>query len=115
RLPHSSSSENIKSLSHSPGVVKERAKEIESRVVFQAGLTKPSQMRRSASLAKLGYLDLCKDCLPEREPASCESPHLKLLQPFLRTDSGMHTMEDQESLENPGVICKEHALYWLIL
>ncbi|XP_032018999.1 protein phosphatase Slingshot homolog 2 isoform X2 [Hylobates moloch] len=102
RLPHSASSENIKSLGHSPGVVKERAKEIESRVVFQAGLTKPSQMRRSASLAKLGYLDLCKDCLPEREPASCESPHLRLLQPFLRTDSGMHTMEDQESLENPG-------------
>ncbi|KAL0597267.1 Protein phosphatase Slingshot-like protein 2 [Plecturocebus cupreus] len=102
RLPHSSSSENIKDLSHSPGVVKERAKEIESQVVFQTGLTKPSQMRRSASLAKLGYLDLCKDCLPERKPASCEFPHLKLLQPFLRTDSGMHAMEDQESLENPG-------------
>ncbi|KAM4843621.1 protein phosphatase Slingshot homolog 2 isoform 2-T2 [Thomomys bottae] len=99
-LPYSSS-EHVKSLSHSPGVVKERAKEIESRVVFQAGLTKPSQMRRSASLAKLGYLDLCKDCLPEREPLSSESTHLKLLQPFIRTDSGMLAIEAQEPPENP--------------
>ncbi|XP_047399327.1 protein phosphatase Slingshot homolog 2 isoform X2 [Sciurus carolinensis] len=102
RVPHSSSSEDIKNLIHSPSVVKERAKEIESRVISQAGLTKPSQMRRSASLAKLGYLDLCKDCLPEREPVSSESPHLKLLQPFIRTDSGMHAMEAQEPPENPG-------------
>ncbi|XP_069338300.1 protein phosphatase Slingshot homolog 2 [Eulemur rufifrons] len=102
RLPHSSSSENIKGLSHSAGVVKERAKEIESRAVFQAEFTKPSQMRRSASFAKLGYLDLCKDCLPETELISSESPHLKQLQPFLRTDSGMHTMEGQEPPKNPG-------------
>ncbi|XP_064127563.1 protein phosphatase Slingshot homolog 2 isoform X2 [Loxodonta africana] len=102
RLPHSSSSDSVKGLSHSAGVVKERAKEIESRVICQTGLNKPSQMRRSASLAKLGYLDLCKDCFPEREPIS-ESPHLKLLQPFIRTDSGMHAMEVQEPPENPGV------------
>ncbi|XP_042636434.1 protein phosphatase Slingshot homolog 2 [Orycteropus afer afer] len=102
RLSHSSSSDNIKGLSHSASVVKERAKEIESRVICQAGITIPSQMRRSASLAKLGYLDLCKDCLPEREPISSESPHLKLLQPFIRTDTGMHAMEVQEPPENPG-------------
>lgn len=102
RIPHSSSSENIRNLSHSPGVVKERAKEIETRVTFQAGLTKTSQMRRSASLAKLGYLDLCKDYLAERELASLESPHLKLLQPFIRTDSGMHALMAQEPLESPG-------------
>ncbi|XP_015422243.1 PREDICTED: protein phosphatase Slingshot homolog 2 isoform X3 [Myotis davidii] len=96
RLPHSSSSDNIKDLSHSPRVVKAHAKEIESQAICQVGLTKPSQMRRSASLAKLGYLDLCKDCLLEREPVSSESPHLKLLQPFIRTDSGMHAMEAQE-------------------
>ncbi|XP_051035892.1 protein phosphatase Slingshot homolog 2 isoform X2 [Phodopus roborovskii] len=101
RIPHSSSSENIRNLSHSPGVVKERAKEIESRVTFQAGLTKTSQMRRSASLAKLGYLDLCKDYLAERELLSPESPHLKLLQPFIRTDSGMHTLMTQEPSESP--------------
>ncbi|XP_036196748.1 protein phosphatase Slingshot homolog 2 isoform X12 [Myotis myotis] len=96
RLPHSSSSDNIKDLSHSPRVVKAHAKEIESQAICQIGLPKPSQMRRSASLAKLGYLDLCKDCLLEREPVSSESPHLKLLQPFIRTDSGMHAMEAQE-------------------
>ncbi|XP_071459975.1 protein phosphatase Slingshot homolog 2 isoform X1 [Marmota flaviventris] len=95
RFPHSSSSEDIKNLSHSPNVVKERAKEIELRVISQAGFTKPSQMRRSASLAKLSYLDLCKDYLPE-------SPHLKLLQPFIRTDSGMHAMEAQELQKKPG-------------
>ncbi|XP_058416164.1 protein phosphatase Slingshot homolog 2 isoform X2 [Diceros bicornis minor] len=100
RLPHSSSSDSVQGLSHSPSVVKEHAKEIESQAICQVGLTKPSQMRRSASLAKLGYLDLCKDCLPERVPVSSESPHLKLLQPFIRTDSGMHTMEAQEPPEN---------------
>lgn len=102
RIPHSTSSENIRNLSHSPGVVKERAKEIETRVTFQAGLTKTSQMRRSASLAKLGYLDLCKDYLAEKELVSSELPHLKLLQPFIRTDSGMHALMAQEPLESPG-------------
>lgn len=101
RLPHSSSSDSIKGFSHSSSVVKEHAKEIESRVVFQVGLTKSPQMRRSASLARLGHLDLCKDCLLEREPVSSESPHLKLLQPFIRTDSGMHAMEAQKPPENP--------------
>ncbi|XP_036926167.1 protein phosphatase Slingshot homolog 2 isoform X1 [Sturnira hondurensis] len=101
RLPYSSSSDSIKSLRHSPGVLKEHGEEIESRAIFQVGITKPSQMRRSASLAKLGYLDLCKDCLLEREAVSSESPHLKLLQPFIRTDSGMHALEAQEPPDNP--------------
>ncbi|XP_052052389.1 protein phosphatase Slingshot homolog 2 isoform X1 [Apodemus sylvaticus] len=103
RIPHSSSSENIRDLSHSPGMEKEHAKEIESRMIFQAGFSKTSQMRRSASLAKLGYLDLCKDYLPDRELLSSESPHLKLLQPFLRTDSGMHALMAHEPAETPGV------------
>uniref|UniRef100_A0A673V3C1 protein-serine/threonine phosphatase n=1 Tax=Suricata suricatta TaxID=37032 RepID=A0A673V3C1_SURSU len=98
---HRSRSDRVKSVSHSPGVVKERTKEIESRAICQAELTKPAQMQHSASLAKLGYLDLCKDCLSEREPVSSEPPHLKLLQPFIRTDSGMHAVEAQESSENP--------------
>ena len=98
QLPHSSSTDSIVSLSQSPRVGKGRTKEIESRVASQVGPPKPPQMRRSASLAKLGYLDLCKDCSPEREPVSSESPHLKLLQPFLRTDSGE---EAQEPPENP--------------
>lgn len=102
RIPHSSSSENIRDLSHSHGVVKEHAKETESRVIFQAGFSKTSQMKRSASLAKLGYLDLCKDYLPDRELVSSESPHLKLLQPFLRTDSGMHALMAHEPSESTG-------------
>ncbi|XP_037664464.1 protein phosphatase Slingshot homolog 2 isoform X2 [Choloepus didactylus] len=102
QLLQSSSSDDIKDLNHSPSVVKEHAKEIQSQVICQGGLTKPSQMRRSASLAKLGYLDLCKDCVLEREPVSSEFPHLKLLQPFIRTDSGMHTMESQKPPGNPG-------------
>ncbi|GAB5580709.1 protein phosphatase Slingshot homolog 2 isoform X3 [Prionailurus iriomotensis] len=100
--PHSSSSDSMKSVSHNLSVVKERTKDIESRAICQAGLTKTAQMRHSASLAKLGYLDLCKDCLSDREPVSSEPSHLKLLQPFIRTDSGMHAMEAQESSENPG-------------
>nr|XP_045374976.1 protein phosphatase Slingshot homolog 2 isoform X2 [Camelus bactrianus] len=101
QLPHSSSSDSRRGLSDSPSVVKEHAQEVESQVTSQVGLTRPPEMRRSASLAKLGYLDLYKDCLPERAPVCSESPHLKLLQPFLRTDSGMHAMEAQEPPENP--------------
>lgn len=98
QLSHSSSSDNIKGVGDSPSVVKERTKEIESRVTCQAG-ARPSKIKRSMSLAKLGYLDLCKDCLSERECVCSESPHLKLLQPFLRTDSGIHTA--QEPPQNP--------------
>ncbi|XP_075417381.1 protein phosphatase Slingshot homolog 2 isoform X2 [Tenrec ecaudatus] len=103
QLSHSSSRDNLKSLGHgAAGVVKERAKEIESRVTCHPGLIKPSShMRRSASLAKLGYLDLCKDCFPEREPGFSELPHLKGLQPCTRTDSGMHAVEAQDPPESP--------------
>ncbi|XP_074176432.1 protein phosphatase Slingshot homolog 2 isoform X2 [Rhinolophus sinicus] len=100
-LPHSCSGDSRKGLSHSPRVVRERTQEIESRATCQGGLPRPFYMQRSASLAKLGYLDLCKDCLLEREPVSSESPHLKLLQPFIRTDSGMHALEAHEPPENP--------------
>lgn len=102
RIPHSCSSENLRDLSRGPGVVKEHAKESESPVIFQPAFSKTSQMRRSVSLAKLGYLDLCKDYLPDRELGSSESPHLKLLQPFLRTDSGMHALMAHEPSESPG-------------
>lgn len=61
------------------GLVKQLAKELECRL-RQAGLTAPSQMKRSASLAKLDCLGSLKDdlprscCLPTRaRPASPES------------------------------------------
>ncbi|KFW91433.1 Protein phosphatase Slingshot 2, partial [Phalacrocorax carbo] len=62
-LPHSSSSHSVEECSNSPGLVKQRAKEIEA----PAGLTTPSHMKRSASLAKLDCLDLSKDDLSERD------------------------------------------------
>ncbi|KAM6338136.1 protein phosphatase Slingshot homolog 2 isoform 9-T9 [Alca torda] len=68
-LPHSSSSHSVEECSNSPGLVKQRAKEIEARI-RHAGLTTPSHMKRSASLAKLDCLDLSKDDLSERELAS---------------------------------------------
>lgn len=71
-LPHSSSSHSVGERSSSPGLVKQRAKEIEARI-RHAGLTTPSHMKRSASLAKLDCLDLSKDDLSERESTSSDS------------------------------------------
>uniref|UniRef100_A0A8B9MYT0 protein-serine/threonine phosphatase n=1 Tax=Accipiter nisus TaxID=211598 RepID=A0A8B9MYT0_9AVES len=71
-LPHSSSSRSVEERSNSPGLVKQRAKEIEARI-RHAGLTTPSHMKRSASLAKLDCLDLSKDDLSERQSASSDA------------------------------------------
>ncbi|XP_041097094.1 protein phosphatase Slingshot homolog 2-like isoform X2 [Polyodon spathula] len=62
-LPHSSSSNSVAELA--PGVVRQRAREIEA-LIRQAGLTTPSLMKRSASLAKLGCLELSPGDLSER-------------------------------------------------
>lgn len=48
-----------------------KAREVEARI-RQAGLTPPSLMKRSASLAKLGCLELLANDLSEREP-SCSA------------------------------------------
>ncbi|XP_067864363.1 protein phosphatase Slingshot homolog 2 isoform X2 [Heptranchias perlo] len=61
-LSHGSSNDSINHLSSTLGVVNQRAKEIEAKI-RQAGLTTPSQMKRSASIAKLGYLELSRDDL----------------------------------------------------
>ncbi|XP_066552348.1 protein phosphatase Slingshot homolog 2 isoform X2 [Amia ocellicauda] len=50
-----------------PGKVRQRTLEIEARI-RQAGLTPPSLMKRSASLAKLGCLELSADDLSEWDP-----------------------------------------------
>uniref|UniRef100_A0A8D0EYI7 Uncharacterized protein n=1 Tax=Strix occidentalis caurina TaxID=311401 RepID=A0A8D0EYI7_STROC len=71
-LPRSSSSHNVEERSNSPGLVKQRAKEIEARI-RHAGLTTPSHMKRSASLAKLNCLGLSKDDLSERQSASSDA------------------------------------------
>nr|XP_034995844.1 protein phosphatase Slingshot homolog 2 [Zootoca vivipara] len=64
-LPHSSSSDSIRELRGD--TVRQWAKDLEARV-WQAGLTLPSLMKRSASLAKLGGLNLSKDDLPSGNP-----------------------------------------------
>uniref|UniRef100_A0A8C2TNP9 protein-serine/threonine phosphatase n=1 Tax=Coturnix japonica TaxID=93934 RepID=A0A8C2TNP9_COTJA len=102
-LPHSSSSHSVGERSSSPGLVKQRAKEIEARI-RHAGLTTPSQMKRSASLAKLDCLDLSKDDLSEREAASrCSSP---ILLTCVSLGSGFHKGRSEQSLESSP--CRKH-------
>uniref|UniRef100_A0A6Q2YMB2 Protein phosphatase Slingshot homolog 1 n=1 Tax=Esox lucius TaxID=8010 RepID=A0A6Q2YMB2_ESOLU len=65
-LTRSSSSDSIRSVRGKPGLVRQRAQEIEARMRL-AGLTVPSRLKRSNSLAKLGSLnfsseDLCSVC-----------------------------------------------------
>uniref|UniRef100_A0A4W5M6M7 Protein phosphatase Slingshot homolog 1 n=1 Tax=Hucho hucho TaxID=62062 RepID=A0A4W5M6M7_9TELE len=65
-LTRSSSSDSIRSVRGKPGLVRQRAQEIETRMRL-AGLTVPSRLKRSNSLAKLGSLnfsseDLCSVC-----------------------------------------------------
>ncbi|XP_076007255.1 protein phosphatase Slingshot homolog 1 isoform X2 [Genypterus blacodes] len=65
-LTRSSSSDSLRSVRGKPGLVRQRAQEIETRMRL-AGLTVPSRLKRSNSLAKLGGLtfsseDLCSAC-----------------------------------------------------
>ncbi|XP_076835458.1 protein phosphatase Slingshot homolog 2b isoform X2 [Brachyhypopomus gauderio] len=66
--------------------VRERAREVEARI-RQAGLTPPSMMKRSASLAKLGSLELSANDLSEleRRPALVLQP-TTMPRPHPRTD-----------------------------
>ncbi|XP_068126425.1 protein phosphatase Slingshot homolog 2 isoform X2 [Hyperolius riggenbachi] len=106
-LPHSSSTDSIKDSGNNPGVVKQRAKEIEARI-RQAGLTTPSQMKRSASLAKLGCLELSKDDLSERESASSDNnqTYSDLLQNSFRIVPGNYESNlEAKSEDPPGKLC----------
>ncbi|KAM8976343.1 protein phosphatase Slingshot homolog 2 [Pelodytes ibericus] len=105
-LPHSASSDSIKDMSSNPGVVKQRAKEIEARI-RQAGLTTPSLMKRSASLAKLGCLELSKDDLSERESVSSDhQTYPDLLQTSLRIVPGNYeVISDMKSEDPPEKLC----------
>ncbi|XP_038559643.1 protein phosphatase Slingshot homolog 1 isoform X2 [Micropterus salmoides] len=65
-LTRSSSTDSLRSVRGKPGLVRQRAQEIETRMRL-AGLTVPSRLKRSNSLAKLGSLnfsseDLCSAC-----------------------------------------------------
>ncbi|XP_074868894.1 protein phosphatase Slingshot homolog 1 isoform X2 [Carettochelys insculpta] len=61
-LTRSSSSDSIHSVRGTPGLVKQRTQEIETRLRL-AGLTVSSPLKRSNSLAKLGCLNLSSDDL----------------------------------------------------
>uniref|UniRef100_A0A8B9PLF2 protein-serine/threonine phosphatase n=1 Tax=Apteryx owenii TaxID=8824 RepID=A0A8B9PLF2_APTOW len=102
-LPHSSSSHSVEERSNSPGLVKQRAKEIEARI-RHAGLTTPSHMKRSASLAKLDCLDLSKDDLSERESASSNTNPVLLTCVALSRSFCGGTLEG--GLESP---CEKHC------
>uniref|UniRef100_A0A8C1M057 Protein phosphatase Slingshot homolog 1 n=1 Tax=Cyprinus carpio TaxID=7962 RepID=A0A8C1M057_CYPCA len=65
-LTRSSSSDSLRSVRGKPGLVRQRTQEIEARMRL-AGLTVPSRLKRSNSIAKLGSLtfsseDLCSAC-----------------------------------------------------
>ncbi|XP_072099729.1 protein phosphatase Slingshot homolog 2-like isoform X2 [Mobula birostris] len=59
---HSSSNGSLNHLNSTLGVGNWQGEEIEAKI-RRAGLTTPSQMKRSASIAKLGYLELSRDDL----------------------------------------------------
>ncbi|XP_041707354.2 LOW QUALITY PROTEIN: protein phosphatase Slingshot homolog 1 [Coregonus clupeaformis] len=66
---------------------RQRAREVEARI-RQAGLTPPSLMKRSASLAKLGCLELSANDLSDWEisPTSPVTPTLEALPPSAAAD-----------------------------
>ncbi|XP_051848206.1 protein phosphatase Slingshot homolog 2 isoform X1 [Antechinus flavipes] len=100
-LPYSSSSDSIKNLSRGTRLVKKHSKEMESRVLRQAGLTRPSQMKRSASLARLGHLNLHKSGVSEVELVSPEGLHPDLLQPFIGTGPKGPSLEEPSARLGP--------------
>ncbi|XP_044285892.1 protein phosphatase Slingshot homolog 2 isoform X1 [Varanus komodoensis] len=69
-----SGSDSLREVRRGGGLVKQRAEELEARI-RQAGLTTPSLMKRSASLAKLDRLDLSKDDLARPAHGPVPGPH----------------------------------------
>ncbi|KAG7480861.1 hypothetical protein MATL_G00060750 [Megalops atlanticus] len=76
-LTRSSSSDSLRSVRGKPGLVKQRAQEIEARMRL-AGLTVPSRLKRSNSLAKLGSLTFSSEDLSS---ACCSDAGTLLLSP----------------------------------
>ncbi|XP_072288638.1 protein phosphatase Slingshot homolog 1 isoform X2 [Eucyclogobius newberryi] len=102
-LTRSSSSESLRSVKGRPGLVRQRAQEIETRMRL-AGLTLPSRLKRSNSLAKLGSLnfsseDLCSGC-------SSEAGTLLLLSLSPEQDSGLQWHSSPGS--TLAELCKEY-------
>ncbi|KAM6964959.1 protein phosphatase Slingshot homolog 1 [Aplochiton taeniatus] len=100
-LTRSSSNDSLRSVRGKPGLVRQRAQEIETRMRL-AGLTVSSRLKRSNSLAKMDSLnlsseDLCSACSsdagtlllslsPEPEPRPDWDPRSASAQPRARRD-----------------------------
>ncbi|XP_055080161.1 protein phosphatase Slingshot homolog 1 isoform X2 [Periophthalmus magnuspinnatus] len=102
-LTRSSSSESLSSVKGRPGLVRQRAQEIETRMRL-AGLTLPSKLKRSNSLAKLDGLnfsseDLCSGC-------SSDAGTLLLLSLSHEQESGLKWHSNPASTFSE--LCKEY-------
>uniref|UniRef100_A0A3P9IU71 Protein phosphatase Slingshot homolog 1 n=1 Tax=Oryzias latipes TaxID=8090 RepID=A0A3P9IU71_ORYLA len=87
-LTRSSSSDSLRSVKGKPGLVRQRAQEIETRMRL-AGLTVPSSLKRSNSLAKLASLDLSSEDLC----SACSSDAGTLLLMTLSPEPDLHSPE----------------------
>ncbi|RVE68298.1 hypothetical protein OJAV_G00089550 [Oryzias javanicus] len=87
-LTRSSSSDSLRSVRGKPGLVRQRAQEIETRMRL-AGLTVPSSLKRSNSLAKLASLDLSSEDLC----SACSSDAGTLLLLTLSPEPDLHSPE----------------------
>ncbi|XP_036069456.1 protein phosphatase Slingshot homolog 1 isoform X3 [Oryzias melastigma] len=85
-LTRSSSSDSLRSVRGKPGLVRQRAQEIETRMRL-AGLTVPSSLKRSNSLAKLASLDLSSEDLC----SACSSDAGTLLLLTLSPEPDLHS------------------------
>ncbi|XP_055017880.1 protein phosphatase Slingshot homolog 1 isoform X2 [Boleophthalmus pectinirostris] len=102
-MTRSSSTDSLRSVKGRPGLVRQRAQEIETRMRL-AGLTLPSKLKRSNSLAKLDSLnfsseDLCSVC-------SSEAGTLLLLSLSPEQDSGLQCHPNPASTFSE--LCKEY-------
>ncbi|XP_036028068.1 protein phosphatase Slingshot homolog 1 [Onychomys torridus] len=99
-LTRSSSSDSIHSIRGKPGLVKQRAQEIETRLRL-AGLTVSSPLKRSHSLAKLGSLNFSTEDLSSEADAStiADSQDAKCAH-----SSFLH--EPQAAPKDPNAACK---------
>lgn len=99
-LTRSSSSDSLRSVRGKPGLVRQRAQEIETRLRL-AGLTVPSRLKRSNSLAKLGSLNLSSDDLCSA--CSSDAGTLLLLSLSPEPDQGLEwDPPTASSLSRPG-------------
>ncbi|KAM4745532.1 LOW QUALITY PROTEIN: protein phosphatase Slingshot homolog 1 [Anableps anableps] len=109
-LTRSSSSDSLRSVRGKPGLVRQRAQEIETRLRL-AGLTVPSRLKRSNSLAKLGSLNLSSDDLCSA--CSSDAGTLLLLSLSPEPDQGLEWDSPTAlSLSRPGknLLTPERAL-----